>query len=881
MSPEPSPKQQPGQQPGKPPDPRPRRSIWPIAVLIALPVLVHAPELLGLVSSDPNALFFGLSDPVRQWTQGGLIPGMPGWIDGCAGVIVEALGRLVARDWLHGIVPWWNPYNGVGMPLAGEYQPAAFFLPFVLLTALPNGLLWMKLSLQIVAGLSTRGLLRAMGLRSSVALAGGLIWAFNGTFAWASDGPSEPLAFLPMALLGLERLRARHSVGGWGWLALGSAWMLLAGFPETTYLLGLLVIAWAALRVAQQKRNRLRLVAGIALGGVTALLLAGPQLLAFLSYMPDAFVGAHAGANDTALPLSGWIMLLFPVLNGPIFYGSATVWWSMGGYYGVLLVWLALLSVTLPGERGLRVLLAAVVAAVICKQGAVPGVTPLLDLIPGMRNIFAFRYSPPLAAFAMLVLAALALNDLLSIGADRVWRRAMLLRGIAAALAVLAATAIGWRLDRPLRSALLAVSNGPLSTVQYQAGSLLFGFGLLAAAVFLLARQVRPRALLVLAVLETLLLFCFPLLSTMRPPKPDTALLQALRKEIGQDRMVTIGPLPPNVNAAYGLRGINHNGVPMPDAWIKRIRHDFGPGVDTLSFNGFSPFDAQGRPFLADALLLSRDRFEALGVGLVLTPHGFPVAGRGQDGVTDQAAGGDELAPGAVLTIDAAHFPAMTADRAFLLVGTYRGRSDGTLLLRVCDGNGACVDGSGSVAATPDNSALAIRFPHPFTVKAGETLHLTLRLDGAHSPLMIWFRNAPWGRAPALTLDNSATMPRLVFSGANGDLYRLPSPSPYAEAPGCTVGRSGLDTVRSECPHPSTLIRRELMLPGWRATVNGVPATPRAWDGLFQAVDIPAGRSVVRFVFAPPGAPLAWIGLAIGLGMLLAGFRRRGDGRVD
>ncbi|MCQ8276866.1 hypothetical protein NFI95_00180 [Acetobacteraceae bacterium KSS8] len=866
--------------------PRRRRTAWHVALLIALPVLVHAPELLGLVSSDPNTLFFGLSDPVRQWTQGGLIPGMPGWIDGCAGVIVEALGRLVARDWLHGIIPWWNPYNGVGMPLAGEYQPAAFFLPFVLLTALPNGLLWMKLSLQIVAGLSTRGLLRAMGLRPAVALAGGLVWAFNGSFAWASDGPSEPLAFLPMALMGIERLRARGGAsedgrkdgrgGGWGWLGLGSAWMLLAGFPETTYLLGLLVIGWAMLRIGQETGRRTRLVTGIALGGVTALLLAAPQLLAFLSYLPDAFIGAHSGANDTALPRAGWIMLLFPYLNGPIFYGSATVWWSMGGFYGVLLVWLALLSLFLPGERGLRLLLGAVVAAVTCKQAALPGITALLDLLPGMRNIFFFRYAPPLAAFALLVLAALALDHLLSIEADPIRRRAIRRPAMVAALAVLAAVLIGWQLDRTLRMALLSVSDGPLGTTAYQAVSLLFGLGLLAAGLFLLTRPSGRRAahaLLVLVVLEPLLLFCVPLLSTMQPSRPDTPLLHALRAQIGQDRMVTIGPLPPNVNAAYGLRAINHNGVPMPAAWIRRLRQDFGPDVDTLSFNGFSPFDAEGKPFLADALLHSRDRFEALGVGLVLTPHGFPLAGRGQEGVSTQGAGGEALIPGVEWNIEATHFPAMSADRAFLLVGTYAGRSDGTLLVRACPDGASCVDGVGSVSATPDNGAMAIRFSRPFVVRAGIPVRFTFRLQDAHGPLMIWLRAAPWGPAPALALDDSTLMPRLVFSGPTGDLYRLPSPAPYAEAAGCRVSWSTLETVRTECARPAKLIRRELMMRGWRARVNGVFVTPTTQDELFQSVPVPAGPAIVRFSFAPPGAVLALIGSCLGAVLLIAGFR--------
>ena len=37
------------------------------------------------------------------------------------------------------------------MPLAGEYQPGVFF-PLTLLLALPDGVMWRRLALQILAG---------------------------------------------------------------------------------------------------------------------------------------------------------------------------------------------------------------------------------------------------------------------------------------------------------------------------------------------------------------------------------------------------------------------------------------------------------------------------------------------------------------------------------------------------------------------------------------------------------------------------------------------------------------------------------------------------------------------------------------------------------
>ena len=79
-----------------------------------------------------------------------------------------------------------------------------------------------------------------------------MLFEFNGTFAWLAHSAINPIAFLPMSLYGIETLRsAVHTgrSGGWSWLAAGLALSLYAGFPETAYLDGLLVLGWAVFRV--------------------------------------------------------------------------------------------------------------------------------------------------------------------------------------------------------------------------------------------------------------------------------------------------------------------------------------------------------------------------------------------------------------------------------------------------------------------------------------------------------------------------------------------------------------------------------------------------------------------------------------------------------
>jgi hypothetical protein len=124
-----------------------RRHLW--IWLLVVPIAIHWPALSGWLSADPLYLVSGLT---KDWRSNGVFSGQPGWIDGNAGATLQALGRLVAHDWKAGVIPWWNPYTGVGMPLAGEMQPAAFFLPFVLLLGVAGGVLYLKMTMMAVGG---------------------------------------------------------------------------------------------------------------------------------------------------------------------------------------------------------------------------------------------------------------------------------------------------------------------------------------------------------------------------------------------------------------------------------------------------------------------------------------------------------------------------------------------------------------------------------------------------------------------------------------------------------------------------------------------------------------------------------------------------------
>ncbi|MGI4747195.1 MAG: hypothetical protein ACRYGI_18410 [Janthinobacterium lividum] len=842
-----------------------------LLLLLAMPVLVHLPELAGLISSDPLLLVSGLGIDVPG---GVLLPGQPGWIDGNAGVTVQALGRLVARDWAHGIVPWWNPYAGLGVPLAGEYQPAAFFLPWVLLLGFDNGVLLLKVTLQIVAGLGCWGLGRRLGFVRPVAAMSGLLFAFNGSFAWASDAPIQPMAFLPLILLGVEQARDRAGwTGGWLTLGFGLGWSLLAGFPETAFLDGLLVLAWSLVRLVGQGRNWPGLARRLALGGVFGLLLAGPQLVAFIDFLPDAFVGSHAGPIVSPLPAAGFAMWLMPWLHGPIQLDRmADLWFGLGGYLGAAPVLLAGVGLAVRGgrERALRWMLVDWVVLVVGKTAELQPFAALADAIPMMTHAVVSRYATASVELAIILLACFTVDDWCR---SRILTRKRIAIGLAGFSAiVLLCLVLAWPVSRTrlgipwlLSLSLLVMVAGTLTT--------------------LLGRPATRRRLggvALVAVGEALILFAVPLASGRTGGHLDTGTIAFLRANLGLQRFTTLGgALVPNYGAYWGLASINHNLIPVPRRWSDYLHRAIDPDSDPVQFYGADGGNLAGIRRRATALALRIDALAALGVRYLLQDRGhdwLAVPAVPEDGRAD--AGFTGLDGSNVLTATYPHGPppTMQVGRLSVMLGTFQSRSSGPLLATLCNGTD-CAHGSADLETAVDNGAMSIRLDRTVTIRPDQPFRLTLaHPNGARVAIWLWHRGeAVAPSLPRLGLqDGFASRLALVHRGEAADIYALPDPAAYAEVDGpCQLQIVSRTRMIADCTASGTLVRRELFLPGWTFRIAGV-RQPVAREGeLFQSAALPIGHSEIEFAYAPPHAMLGWCALLLALAMLGGNFGSR------
>jgi hypothetical protein len=591
---------------------------WAVLAIAGAVVLANALYLSGVF--DPNPL--GTRNGLGMITSPGLLGGLP-TIDPNNGTNSQALGHLAIIDWLHLQLPWWNPFQGTGLPLAGEMQSAALF-PFTIFTLVANGQLYEHMLLEFLAGLATYLLLRRLAVSRWASTAAGIAFALNGTFAWFAHAPVNPIAFLPLVLLGIETAFSASTAGrsgGWWLIALGGALSVYAGFPETAYIDALLAVLWFAWRCGCVPRPHLRaFVAKVTLGAIVAGLLAAPLIVAFIDYLPHTINIHQAPIGNDHLPHAALPQLLLPYVYGPIFgFADPTgtlsdIWGSVGGYLSTSLLLFGLLGLVSPGRRGLRaILLLWIVLAVARIYGEPPGLSIVLGLLPDMSHVAFYRYSDPALELAVIVLAALGMDSL----TDRPAPAWGLVAVAGVSLAVVAAATIG---AVPLAHKVAAAAHRAYSSGSFIWAVAVVGAGGLAA----ILPSSRARRLLVASIVsvDAFVLFVLPELSAPRSVTIDAAPVAYLQRHQGLSRFFTLGPLQPNYAAYYGVRSVNANDAVTPSDFATYVNARLDPVVSPLIFVGTSADRPPTAPTAEQELLSHLNGYRAAGVRYVLTPPG-------------------------------------------------------------------------------------------------------------------------------------------------------------------------------------------------------------------------------------------------------------------
>jgi hypothetical protein len=594
---------------------RARRAItpdgWALLAVGAAVLLANLPYLLGFFHPNPLNFRAGLTSTFTP----GLLPGRP-TIDPSNGFTSQAIGHLAALDLLHLHLPWWNPYEGTGMPLLGETQSAALFPP-TLLTALSNGQLYEHILLEFVAGVFTYLLLRRLGVGRVAATVGAIAYALNGKFAWFSDAGVNPLPFLPMLLFGIERAYAAARdgrPGGWRLLALAGALSVYAGFPEVAYINTLMGVAWGGWRLGCLERGRRRTFAAKSgLGAVAGALLAAPMLVAMGTYLTHADLAAHASSQlgGRHLPLSALPQLVMPYVYGQVNTERLFVVWLMvGGYLSATLLLLAVFGLFSPNRRGLKLVLLGFALLVFARMyGEPPLLGHVIGVLPGMSKIQFYRYGTAALELPIIVLAALGLDDLIRNGAR--WQRVA--ATAAGVLIMVAVAAIG---AKPVVHSLgTQFHHDTWFRVSIIWGALTVAG--VAAFALLRSARVRAGALAALVAVDAVALFVVPEFAAPRATHVDFTPVSYLRAHLGEGRFYTLGPISPDYGSYFGLASVGVDDFP-PTSYAHFVLRHLDPGSPFVGFRA-------GGPSATSELMHHLAGYRTAGVRYVLTPAAQPL----------------------------------------------------------------------------------------------------------------------------------------------------------------------------------------------------------------------------------------------------------------
>jgi hypothetical protein len=342
--------------------------------------------------------------------------------------------KAVRMAWKEGSLPFWNRWNGCGMPLAGSGVSQAFS-PFTLLMfTLPLARAFVLLGAVklLLASTGTYLWLRELRVSSAAARFGAVTFAFSFALtAWLYHPATSDICLWPWALFGFELLCDRM-VRRRAFLFLVlvlTAWPL-CGHLETVALGAFFGLLWFGLRaLARDLPSRAILISG-SLAGLAAIALSAfavlPQLHAVLA--SNRLVLANDPSHLAYVPwvpykpgwLGGFLTSLFPTAYGdliesPMIPGAAGSIVEMGfGYFGVL-GWSCALLVLRPGSRRSRKewILFAILLLGLCGAMGLPVFRSLIEAIPGIR------LAPPLR---LLLFASIAGAPLAALELDRLMR---------------------------------------------------------------------------------------------------------------------------------------------------------------------------------------------------------------------------------------------------------------------------------------------------------------------------------------------------------------------------------------------------------------------------------------------------------------------------
>jgi len=322
-----------------------------------------------------------------------------------------------ARRLATGAIPFWNPYQGGGVPFLATLQPGTLY-PARLLTLFmspPHAMGWSAFAHVLLALLATWALCRRLGTSAAAAAVAAIVFATS--FALPSiNAPTllEPGVWLPVAALATVAILDGGRTVWVPVLGLALAMPVLAGGYQmtayTVYGTGIFALGVVLDRWLRGLPLALRCVQRLACAGILALATAAPQLLTTLAWSAETVRQTASLTTLQMMPLftedARWTRFVaFFLRIAP----------SNLGYLSIPVVALAAAGTVLARPLGLVLGAGALLTAAVAMAGPQSAALAIYKAIPGFAM---FRFPTRLLQLTTLfagVAAALGLSALVRI----------------------------------------------------------------------------------------------------------------------------------------------------------------------------------------------------------------------------------------------------------------------------------------------------------------------------------------------------------------------------------------------------------------------------------------------------------------------------------
>lgn len=366
------------------------------------------------------------------------------------GVIEVGLSARINDFVGNGVLPLWNPRQGLGQPFAamGEGNPlwplrvARALVPY-------SSEIFVTLIASVLSGLAMFGLLRVMDVSFTSATLGAALWLTNGSLALHLARPNifDQVAMLPALFFGIALLMRTGTTWSFAIASLLTGAFAIAGFPQIAAVGLIAAVAFALINAyrltdAPEKRKRLMALAGAAIvlgGGLAAFYLLPLAENVVTGWEPRTFWHGFL-----PMPYSNLVSFFFPVVAGqpmqnwmPGGYPDVTDWNNLYGHSSTLCLYLLCVGAASvrtfpPATRVAFIFFAAAGAALYFKYVSLLPFS-LFNFLPLVGTITP-KHVNGLTAFLFVVAAALVFDHLRAADLKRANRFFVILCGIGVAI---------------------------------------------------------------------------------------------------------------------------------------------------------------------------------------------------------------------------------------------------------------------------------------------------------------------------------------------------------------------------------------------------------------------------------------------------------------